>query len=92
MDRPEDDAFPSSILSHLTAVLERDGPMTFQMMLLDVAHSQIGLSTAAEILGVQRETLWSYNTGLSEAPFGMLVKIVALIGAKLVMVPANPAL
>jgi probable addiction module antidote protein len=76
---------PNSIVAHLSRVLERDDPMTFQKVLLDIAYSH-GPASIAEKVGVRRETLWRYKTGIVRAPFETLVKIMAAIGAKLVVV------
>jgi DNA-binding phage protein len=77
---------PINILDHLNRVLNRDDPMTFQKVLLDIAHSHHGLALVAKQVGVSRETIWRYRTGYSPAPFEILVKIIAMIGAKLVIV------
>jgi hypothetical protein len=37
---------PNNILDHLNRVLNRDDPMTFQKVLLDIAHNVSGLATA----------------------------------------------
>jgi DNA-binding phage protein len=77
---------PNNILDHLNRVLNRDDPMTFQKVLLDIAHNHHGLALVAKQVGVRRETIWRYRTGDSPAPFEILVKIIAMIGAKLVIV------
>jgi probable addiction module antidote protein len=81
---------PNSIVAHLSRVLERDDPMTFQKVLLDIAFNH-GLASVAEQAEVRRETLWRYKTGTVRAPFDTLVKIMAAVGIKLVVVAADPA-
>jgi DNA-binding phage protein len=60
--------------------------MTFQMMLMDIACSRHEMALVAKQAEVRRETLWRYRTGAARAPFETLVKILAVIGAELVIV------
>ncbi len=59
--------------------------MAFQKELLEIAYSH-GHVSIAEQVGVRRETLWRYKAGTVRAPFETLVKIMAAVGAKLVVV------
>jgi DNA-binding phage protein len=73
-------------IEHLNRVLKLDGAMTFQKVLLDNALSHHALAFVAKQAGVRRETIWRYRSGEVRAPFETLVKIVGVIGAKLVIV------
>jgi DNA-binding phage protein len=44
------------------------------------------MTLVAERAGVRRETIWRYETGETAAPFETLVKIIAAVGAKLIIV------
>ena len=74
------------MLDHLNRVMKLDDPMTFQKVLLDIAHGQHGPMVIAKQAGVRRETIWKYKNGIAPMPFETLVKIIAMIGAKLVIV------
>jgi probable addiction module antidote protein len=77
---------PDSIIARLSGAWERDDdPMAFQKELLEIAYSH-GHVSIAEQVGVRRETLWRYKTGTARAPFETLIKIMAAVGAKLVVV------
>ena len=84
----EDRDRSKNIAMHLSAILQRDDPLTFQKVLLDIACSHHELSSLVEQVGVRRETLWRYKTGAARAPFETLVKIMAVVGVKLVVVPS----
>jgi DNA-binding phage protein len=73
-------------IEHLNRVLELDGAMTFQKVLLDKALSHHALAFVAKHAGVRRETIWRYRSGEVRAPFETLVKIVGVIGARLVVI------
>ena len=73
------------MVEHLNRVLALDDPMTFQKVLLGYARSRHDLTLLAEQVGVRRETIWRYETGAATAPLQVLVKIIAAIGAKLVI-------
>jgi DNA-binding phage protein len=77
----------NNIIEHLNRVLALDDVMTFQKLLLSYARSRDELTRIAEQVGVRRETIWRYETGVVTAPFEVLVKIIAVIGAKLVIIP-----
>jgi DNA-binding phage protein len=75
---------PDSIIARLSRAWERDdGP--FQKELLEIAYSH-GHVSIAEQIGARRETLWRYKTGTARAPLETLIKIMAAVGAKLVVV------
>jgi DNA-binding phage protein len=74
------------VFAHLNRVLSLHDPMTFQKTLLEFVHGELGLKQIANRTGVRRETVWRYRTGAVRAPFGTIVKIVALLGAKVVIV------
>src|ERR1700737_267720 len=76
---------PNNVIERLNMIMKLEGPMTFQKVLLNIAHSQHGLAFIAEQAGVRRETIWRYKTGAARAPFETLVKIIALIGGELVI-------
>jgi DNA-binding phage protein len=76
----------NDIVAHLNKVLKLDGPMTFQIMLLQIACSHHEMALVAKQAEVRRETLWRYRTGAARAPFETLIKILALIDSKLVIV------
>ena len=73
-------------IERLNSVLKLDDPMTFQKVLLDCALSHHAVTSLAKQIGVRRETIWRYRTGDAQAPFGTIVKIIAVMGAKLVIV------
>jgi DNA-binding phage protein len=75
----------------LNKVLRSDDPMTFQKVLLDLVLGHHGVAEVSRQAGVRRETIWRYRTGAAQAPFETLVKIIALIGAKLVIVADEPS-
>jgi DNA-binding phage protein len=77
----------NGVIEHLNRVLALDDAMTFQKLLLSYARSRDELTRIAEQVGVRRETIWRYETGAATAPFEVLVKIIAVIGAKLVIIP-----
>jgi DNA-binding phage protein len=74
------------LIAHLNRVLSLQDPMTFQKTLLEFAHGHFELKQIANLTGARRETVWRYRTGAARAPFGTIVKIVALLGAKVVIV------
>ena len=77
---------PDSIIARLSRAWARDDDtMAFQKELLEIAYSQ-GHVSIAEQVGVRRETLWRYKTGTARAPLETLIKIMAAVGAKLVVV------
>jgi predicted transcriptional regulator len=67
--------------------LALDDPLAFQKVLLGYARSRHAQALIAEQAGVRRETIWKYETGAATAPLEVLVKIIAAIGAKLVIIP-----
>jgi predicted transcriptional regulator len=67
--------------------LALDDPKNFQKVLFAYARSRHELALVAEQAGVRRETIWRYETGAATAPVEVLVKIIAAIGAKLVIIP-----
>jgi len=75
------------MVEHLNRVLALDDPMSFQKTLLSYARGRHELALVAEQAGVRRETIWRYETGATAAPLEVLVKIIAAIGAKLVIIP-----
>jgi DNA-binding phage protein len=78
---------PNNMVEHLNRVLALDEPMTFQKVLLGYARGHHDLMLLAEQVGVRRETIWRYETGAATAPLETLVKIIAAVGAKLVIIP-----
>jgi predicted transcriptional regulator len=74
------------MVEHLNRVLALNDPMNFQKVLLSYARGRHELALVAEQAGVRRETIWRYETGVATAPLEVLVKIIAAIGAKLVIV------
>ena len=78
---------PNNMLEHLNSVLARADTITFQKVLLSYARSRHEQGLVAEQAGVRRETIWKYETGAATAPLEVLVKIIATIGAKLVIIP-----
>jgi DNA-binding phage protein len=78
-------------IEHLNRVLALDDAMTFQKLLLNYARSRDELTRIAEQVGVRRETIWRYETGAAAAPFEVLIKIIAVIGAKLTIIPDEPS-
>jgi DNA-binding phage protein len=77
---------PDKVVEHLNRVLSSNDALTFQKVLLDFVHGHYDLAQVAKQAGVRRETIWRYRTGAAQAPFETLVKIIALIGAKFVIV------
>jgi DNA-binding phage protein len=77
----------NNMVEHLNRVLVVNDPMTFQKVLLGYARGRHELALVAEQAGVRRETIWRYETGAAKAPLEVLVKIIAAIGAKLVIIP-----
>ena len=77
---------PNNMVEHLNRVLALDDPITFQKVLLGYARSRHEQGLVAEKAGVRRETIWKYETGAATAPLEVLVKIIAAIGAKLVII------
>ena len=75
----------NELVVHLNRILSLHDPMTFQKMLLDCVHSFHDTAQVAKQARVRRETIWRYRTGAAQAPFGTIVKIVALLGARLVI-------
>jgi DNA-binding phage protein len=75
-----------NMVEHLNRVLALDGPMTFQKVLLNYACSRHELTRVAEQAGARRESIWRYRTGETAAPLETLVKIIAVVGAKLVII------
>ena len=78
---------PNNMVEHLNRVLALDDTIAFQKVLLSYARSRHASALVAEQAGVRRETIWKYETGASTAPLEVLVKIIAAIGAKLVIIP-----
>jgi DNA-binding phage protein len=76
----------ANIVENLNRLLQLDDPMSFQKLLMDIALSTHGLESIAEHAGVRRQTVWRYRSGANQARFETLVKIIALIGGKLVIV------
>jgi DNA-binding phage protein len=76
----------NDVVAHLDKVLNLENPMTFQMMVLEIACSRYEMAFVAKQAGVRRETLWRYRTGAVRAPFEALIKILAVIGAKVLIV------
>jgi DNA-binding phage protein len=76
----------NDIAAHLNRVLALDGSLTFQIMLLQTACSRHEVALVAQHAEVRRETLWRYRNGAARAPFETLIKVLPLIGAKLVIV------
>jgi predicted transcriptional regulator len=74
------------MVEHLNKVLALDDPMTFHKVLLGYARSRHDLTLLAEQAGVRRESIWRYETGAATAPLEVLVKLIAAIGAKLVII------
>ena len=75
----------NNMVEHLNRVLALNDPMTFQKVLLGYARGRHELARVAEQAGVRREMIWRYETGATTAPLEVLVKIIAAIGAKLVI-------
>jgi DNA-binding phage protein len=76
---------PHDLIAHLNRVLSLHDPMTFQKTLLEFAHGHLELKQIANLTGARRETVWRYRTGAARAPFGTIVRIVALLGAKVII-------
>jgi DNA-binding phage protein len=77
---------PTNVVGHLNDVLRLDDPMTFQKVLLDLVLGQHELAEVSKRAGVRRETIWRYRAGTAHAPFGTLIKIIALLEARLVII------
>ena len=75
----------NNMVEHLNRVLALNDPITFQKVLLGYARGRHELALVAEQAGVRRETIWRYETGAATAPLEVLVKIIAGIGAKFVI-------
>jgi DNA-binding phage protein len=84
--RPRPKNTSNDIVAHLNKVLNLENPMTFQMMVLEIACSRHEIAFVAKQAGVRPETLWRYRTGAARTPFETLIKILAMIGAKLLIV------
>jgi len=74
-----------NIAEQLNRLLQLGDAIAFQKLLLDIAQSHHSLGSVAEQVGVRRETIWRYRSG-TRAPLETLVRIIALIGTKLVVV------
>ena len=75
---------PNSV-EQLNRSLQLGDSIAFQKVLLDIAQSHHSLESIAEQVGVRRETIWRHRSS-TRAPFETLVRIMALIGTKLVIV------
>ena len=76
-------------IAKLGKALEND-VATFQQALLDIACNDPYVQVdVAEQTGIRRETLWRYKTG-TRASLATLLKIMAVVGAKLAVVPNSP--
>jgi DNA-binding phage protein len=84
--RPRPKNTSNDIVAHLNKVLNLENPMTFQMMVLEIACSRHEIAFVAKQAGVRPETLWRYRTGAARTLFETLIKILAMIGAKLLIV------
>jgi DNA-binding phage protein len=76
----------NDIVAHLDKALNLENPMAFQMMVLEIACSRHEMALVAQQAKVRRETLRRYRTGAARTPFETLIKILAVIGAKLLVV------
>jgi len=82
---------PDHFMAQLNTAIERHDTTLFQKTLLKVACAQHGPTFVAQHAGIRRETLWRNKAGAGEAPLKTLIKILSLVGAKLVVVPDKGA-
>jgi DNA-binding phage protein len=77
---------PAIAVEYLNKILCSADPITVQKVLLNTVHGYFEAGEVAERIGVRRETIWRYRTGIAKAPFGVIVKLIGLLGAKVVIV------
>jgi DNA-binding phage protein len=76
----------NDLIDHLNNVLIVGDSIAFQKLLLHYACGRHGVALVAEQAGVRRETIWRYGKGEVAAPLETLVKIIAAVGAKIIVV------
>jgi DNA-binding phage protein len=77
---------PGTAVEYLNRILCSADPITFQKVLLNIVHGYFEEGEVAERVGVRRETIWRYRTGITKAPFGVIMQLIGLLGAKVVIV------